>query len=425
MPVAGAVPRGGHGGRMRHLFGPANIAWREAIHRTGRGRARQACAGRSKRAFLRGMGPRAILPINEDITRASTLPGWVYGDSELHGRLLERAFVPSWQLVGDREELAEPIRIRPTTLLPGCLDEPLILTRDEAARVRCLSNVCTHRGNLVALAPDAGPTLRCGYHGRTFALDGSFRSMPDFEQACDFPGPRDDLPSLPCYVWRGLVFASLGPRTPMDALLRPLEDRVPWFPFEALHRDTGKTRSFTIRANWILYCDNYLEGFHIPFVHPSLHRELDPRGYDTELFEGASLQVGEARSPRGCFDVPSDAPDAGRSIAGYYYWIYPNTMLNLYPWGLSVNIVVPLGPTTTRVDYRTYRLDPPSASDAPAGGAGGDLDAVEREDDAVVESTQRGVRSRLYEAGRYSPTRERAVHHFHRRLVTDLLPGGA
>jgi choline monooxygenase len=45
---------------------------------------------------------------------------------------------------------------------------------------------------------------------------------------------------------------------------------------------------------------------------------------------------------------------------------------------------------------------------------------VEREDEAIIESVQRGCRSRLYERGRYSPTREQGVHHFHRLLAAAL-----
>ena len=53
-------------------------------------------------------------------------------------------------------------------------------------------------------------------------------------------------------------------------------------------------------------------------------------------------------------------------------------------------------------------------------GAGADLDRVEREDESVVECVQQGVRSRIYERGRYSPSREQGVHHFHRLLAAAI-----
>jgi choline monooxygenase len=79
---------------------------------------------------------------------------------------------------------------------------------------------------------------------------------------------------------------------------------------------------------------------------------------------------------------------------------------------MSVNVVRPLSLDRTRVSFLAYVWD----STRLDRGAGAGLDRVEREDEAVVESVQRGVRSRLYHRGRYSPKREQGVHHFHRLL---------
>ena len=116
------------------------------------------------------------------------------------------------------------------------------------------------------------------------------------------------------------------------------------------------------------------------------------------------------------FDVPPGAPDHGLRIAAYYFWVYPNTMFNFYPWGVSVNVVCPLAIDLTRISYLAYVWDPARLDR----GAGGALDRVEREDEVIVESVQRGVRSRLYHRGRYSPEREQGVHHFHRLLAAAL-----
>ena len=114
----------------------------------------------------------------------------------------------------------------------------------------------------------------------------------------------------------------------------------------------------------------------------------------------------------------TDGPfaEAAEQIGGYYVFLVPNLMLNFYAWGLSVNVVRPLAPDRTKVSYLTYVADE-SRLDR---GAGAALDRVEREDEAVVEAVQRGIGSRLYERGRYSPTREQGVHHFHRLLAAAL-----
>src|SRR6185369_11598883 len=161
------------------------------------------------------------------------------------------------------------------------------------------------------------------------------------------------------------------------------------------------TRVYEIEAHWALYCENYLEGFHIPYVHKTLNEIVDYGSYSTETFRYSSLQTG--------FD------DSGE-IAARYLFIFPNTMFNFYPWGVSVNIVRPISPSRSIVEFLTYVSDESKLGS----GAGSDLHGVELEDERVVESVQRGIRSRFYSHGRYSPTRERGTHHFH-RLIAEFM----
>jgi choline monooxygenase len=114
-----------------------------------------------------------------------------------------------------------------------------------------------------------------------------------------------------------------------------------------------------------------------------------------------------------CFELPAGHPDSGTRVGAYYWWLFPNTMLNLYPWGVSLNVVRPLGVDRTKVSFLSFVWDPAKLDR----GAGAGLDRVEREDEVIVESVQRGTRSRLYERGRYSPARESGVHRFHTLLV--------
>lgn len=354
--------------------------------------------------------------VDADITRAWTLPGRAYGDPGVYELAREKVFRRSWQLVADADAVKVPGQVSPVTLLEGCLDEPILLTRDREDRVHCLSNVCTHRGTILCEHGGVEKSLVCRYHGRRFDLDGTFRHMPEFEGAAGFPSAKDDLPRVAHEQWGPFLFASLSPATPLAALMAPMRDRLAWLGLGGLRFDATRSREYLVRCNWALYVENYLEGFHIPFVHASLNEAIDYGEYATELFRWSSLQLGIARPGEPAFDLPPSCPDAGRRVAAYYWWLFPNTMINVYPWGVSVNVVRPLGVDRTRVSFLSYVLDP-SRLDT---GAGAGLDRVEREDEAVVESVQRGVRSRLYDRGRYSPTRERGVHHFHRLLCEAL-----
>ncbi len=357
------------------------------------------------------------ISVDPDISRAWTLPSRFYTDPGVHELLREKVFARSWQFVGDTGVVKVPGQVHPFTLLEGYLDEPLLLSRDMDDRVHCLTNVCTHRGTVLVESPTRERTLTCRYHGRRFNLDGTFKFMPEFEGTKDFPSGADDLKKVPFAMWKNFVFASLNPVVPLEDVLRPLTERIGWMPLEDCVFDAARSRDYLVRANWALYCDNYLEGFHLPYVHAGLNAVLDYGSYTTELYPWCNLQLGVSKRGEECFDPPPGSPDHAKQIAAYYYWIFPNTMINVYPWGVSVNVVRPLGVDTTRVSFLSYVRDR-SRLDA---GAGAGLDRVEREDEAVVEAVQRGMRSRHYDRGRYSPTREQGVHHFHRLLVTALM----
>lgn len=333
------------------------------------------------------------MPIDPDIRRAKTLPGSFYSDAALFERSREAIFARSWQFIGDAPRTAGSYA--PMTLLPGMLDEPIVLTRDEKDGVHALSNVCTHRGNIVCEGEGHAQALRCRYHGRRFGLDGTFQSMPGFEGVENFPTAADDLARVPTASWGPFVFAGVRPSMPLDALMAGVPARGGAF-------DPAGSRDYVVKAHWALYVDNYLEGFHVPFVHQALAAELDVKAYGVKANEHSVVQYGVG-------------PD-GREVVGEYWWVWPNTMLNFYPWGVSVNLVLPQAVDRTRVLYRRYVSDPSKLGR----GAGGDLDRVEREDEAVVESVQRGLRSRFYDRGRFSPKHEPGVHLFHRRLETAL-----
>jgi choline monooxygenase len=358
--------------------------------------------------------PDSRFHVDPDVSVASTLDKSFYLDPALQAVAYERLFVRSWQWLGDLAEVAAPGTLSPRDLLPGSLDEPLLLARDREGTLRCLSNVCTHRGNLLVSGVIEGATqIRCGYHSRRFGLDGRLQFMPEFQRARDFPRPCDDLHPLPLAEWAGQAFVALGePLAPFDAVFAPLRERLAWWPDRPLRLDVTRSRDYQFDAHWALYVENYLEGLHIPFVHPGLAQTLDLSQYACELFGWASLQLAEARPGEPAFEPPPGAPDHGRRIAAYYWWVFPNLMLNVYPWGLSVNAVQPLSATRTRVAFRAYVAHPELLDS----GAGGALDQVEMEDEAVVMSVQRGIRSRFYQRGRYSPTREQGVHHFHRLI---------
>ena len=354
--------------------------------------------------------------VDPDITAARTLEAAFYRDAAAWHAARSRVFARSWQWIGDLADVAEPASLSPREMLPGLLDEPLLLSRDAEGDLRCLSNVCTHRGNLLVKQACRAQGIRCGYHSRRFDLAGRMTFMPEFQDARDFPTAADNLPQVPFVALANHGFASLDPAAPLAAFVGDATARLSWLPVAQYRLDPARSRDYEVDAHWALYVENYLEGFHVPFVHAGLDQVVDVASCATQLFALSNLQVGLAKEGEAAFDPPEGAPDHGRRNEAQFAWIFPNLMLNVYPWGLSVNLVLPQSPERTRVLFRSYVGD----ASLTGHGAGAGLDRVEAEDEAIVEAVHHGVHASLYRRGRYSPTRERGVHHFHRRLCEHL-----
>lgn len=345
---------------------------------------------------------RLVVP--EDIRDARLPPAALYADPAWQADLRDRVLARSWHLLAD--PLPPPGHARADTLLPGVLDEPILLTHPSDGPPRALSNACTHRGHLLL---DPGPArplrqLRCGYHGRRFDLGGACAASPGFA-----PEALEDaaLPTLGLGEALGLAFAAVAPAQPFAAWWAQVEAAVG--PIDGGALDPAGSVDHTIPVHWALYVENYLEGLHIPFVHPALAGAVDLAAYQTELVPGGVLQLGFA---------PGGGPGGvrladGRDVAAAWLWLFPGTMVNVYPWGVSVNGVLPAGPSATVVRYRTIVTRPELRGE----GAGADLGQVEREDQEAVRRVAAGQRARAWRPGRYAPEHERGVHHFHRMLA--------
>ena len=357
--------------------------------------------------------------VDADISLATTIHTAVYHDEAIFRLLIEKIFVPSWQFIASCDELPGPGCFFPFSFLPPLIDEPLVAVRDMDNQFHVLSNVCTHRGNLLAMEKCQNKHgLVCKYHGRKFSHQGQMLSMPEFKEVQNFPQAADNLTSFPLKMWGNWLFTSLGSYSQLPPSFHWMTDRLQWLPFAHFQYQPRFDKDYEVNANWALYCENYLEGFHIPFVHAGLNQVIDFGTYETICHQDAVLQIGYAKGDELCFDLPTDHIDAGKKVAAYYYFVFPNLMFNFYPWGLSLNIVTPLAVDKTKITFKTFILDHQKYNQ----GAGSDLNTVEMEDEAIVENVQRGTKSRAYQHGRYSVTRETGTHHFH-RLLADILNG--
>ena len=330
---------------------------------------------------------------------AQALPATYYTGTASIERDRKAVFARSWHLVAREDQLIGG-GDHVVTEIAGI---PLLLVRGDDGELRALHNVCRHRAGPLALCDGrAAKRLRCHYHGWTYALDGRLQSAPDMQSAEAFDAAAVRLPEAQVTCWRGLVFAATGAVPPLAEWLDGIDARV---GEQALAGYAWHGRShYDIACDWKVYVDNYLEGYHVPHIHPELNRMLDYRSYRTECARWHSLQWSPLESA-------GDLYGDGEAL---YYWLWPNTMLNILPGRVQTNRVLPLGEGRCRVEFDFYY--PPGVDPARPLRDLEFSDLVQREDVAICEQVQRGLASGSWNTGRLNPLRESGVHHFHELL---------
>ena len=332
---------------------------------------------------------------------ASALPARHYLGADMLAMEQRAVFARSWQLVAHQALLAEP----GDHVVDRIGSVPVIIVRGQDGVLRAFANVCRHRAGPLALCNGQGArTLRCQYHGWTYTLQGQLRSAPEMQGAEDFNLGDITLPEFRVQEWQGLVFVAIDDATPaFEQVVEGITARIA--PIELSAMRFLRRDSYDIHCNWKVYVDNFLEGYHLPHVHPGLSKILDYRAYDTELFAWHSLQSSPLRNSSALY---------GDGQA-FYYFVYPNVMLNILPGRLQTNRILPLGPDRCRIvfDYH-YTQDESAQARIEADQAFSD--EVQREDIAICEAVQRGLSSGRYIPGRLCPKRESGIWHFQNLL---------
>jgi choline monooxygenase len=355
------------------------------------------------------------------VARASTLPSEMYVDPAVLEREKERIFYRTWQLVAHRGELARAGDFKPATIL----DEPILLTHGADGELRGFYNVCRHRAAQVVTTRGNRKSLQCGYHGWVYGLDGRLQTAREMEGTENFDKADFCLVPIRVDTLGPFVFANLDPHAaPLADWIGAIPDEIKRAGYDLDSMRLIEHRDYDIACNWKVYVDNYLEGYHLPIAHPGLFKELEYDNYRVETFRYYSKQHAPIRELK-----PGEVPGRDRRYIrmpgaeedALYYWIFPNTMLNIYQDNLSTNVILPNGPDRTLTVFEWYFAEPGT-------GAGWESmqqtiafsDEIQQEDIAVCEQVQRGLRSRSYSRGRFSALRENGVHHF-QSLVTEFL----
>jgi phenylpropionate dioxygenase-like ring-hydroxylating dioxygenase large terminal subunit len=337
---------------------------------------------------------------------AYTIPAAWYTDPRIRQLEREQVFSNNWIAAGRIDQVASAGQFF-TFELAG---EPLIVVRGTDGQLRGFYNVCRHHAAAVVnVASGVAQHLRCPYHGWTYGLDGGLKGAPEFAGVCNFDRADNGLVPVKVATWDNFVFVHLNPEPPpLESFLGDLAGQISTSGLRFFARKT-----YTLACNWKVYIDNYLDGgYHVPHLHKALNSVLDYTEYTIENGTNYSLQS----SPM----VASQDASVAQTRTGdhaYYYWLYPNFMINLYEGVMDTNLVLPLGEEKCLVifDFFFGGTSPEYNAESVAVS-----ERVQGEDVDICESVQRGLHSRAYGAGRLSVRRETGEHLFHRLLAHDL-----
>ncbi len=348
------------------------------------------------------------------VADAFTLPASWYTRADVFQAERERVFSATWQLVAHSAALSKPGDYVTVNLV----GEPLLLVRGDDGVLRAFYNVCRHRAGPVALGSGCRRAFQCGYHGWTYGLDGRLRQAREIQGTRHFDPEEYGLVPVGVADWGPLVFVNLDPAAPpLSTVMDPIDQEMSAAGFDLGRVAPRVRRCYEIQCNWKVYVDNYLEGYHIPIVHPGLFRELDylryqvqPRGhYSKQVSPTRSAGTGDAQSGYGRYEAGTEA---------LYYWIWPNLMLNIYPDNVSTNVILPLGADRTLTIFEWFFLPEVGEEDVEATVAFSDQ--IQQEDIDICEHVARGLQSASYDRGRFVAARENGVHHFHRLMAAAL-----
>jgi Rieske 2Fe-2S family protein len=367
------------------------------------------------------MDPEAITRTLLPFGASRGLPREAYDSADVLRWELQHLFDGAWVCVGRADELAEP----------GCQrairagGEGLLLVRDADDKVCGFSNVCRHRAHeLVQIGESLkGPQIRCPYHGWAYDLSGRHRGGQGHA--------REDLVPLRVEVWRGFVFANVsGAAGPLREWLGALDELTADHQLDRLQ--IAATHTYELAANWKLVAENYHECYHCPQIHPQLCRVSPPSsgqnfdrpgawvGGPMELMPHAETMALDGRS-RGRM-LPGLSAEQSRRV--YYYGLLPNLLVSLHPDYVLTHRIEPVAPDRTRIEcqwlFPPETLAQPDFSPAYAVDF---WDVTNRQDWHAIESVQRGILSRGYIPGTFTP-RERAVYEFVTRVARAYERGG-
>jgi len=379
------------------------------------------------------------LPVNQ----ASTLIPDAYTAADFFALEQEKIFATSWVAVGCLQQVQNPGDI----LVTEVAGRSILVMRDKTGKLGAFYNVCRHRGSKLLEKSCNIKRLHCPYHAWIYGLDGQclgtsmFRNekivdtVPsnggetDLSDTALFDKKNYGLLPLSVQTWGFLVFVNLSAKTtPLEEWLGDIPQKFQSHVLE--NWEIFGEKNYDVASNYKLIEENFMEYYHLPFVHPELTNVS--RMEDHHRSQGTGMYTGMLTTPvsRDVDSVWLNLPAAHglkkeHLEAAYHICIFPNVTITILPNHAFCMITDPICANQTR--ERTFLLTTPGTlKNESYTSMFLELvkfwDMINTQDLGIVERVQLGLSNTAFTGGRMCPKFEEPLHRY-QNWVADRMCG--
>lgn len=349
------------------------------------------------------------------IDQARVMPAGYYTSGDFMALEVEHIFRKDWVCLGRADEVTEPGDYYTTELV----GEQLLVIRDKDSSLRVLSNVCRHRGNMVATGNGKRSKFTCGYHGWTYDMCGRLLAAPHMSEVDGFDTASFRLPSFNTEIWEGFLFVNLDGNA--EPLAPRVENLLPYLKnYDIPDRVHGFTEQATWQTNWKCLAENFMEGYHLDVIHPKTLRPLTPTGLceyvPSDGQYNAYYSYYDPKYPeRGPF--PPNLTDREKRCS-FMYGIFPNLVVAAAP---GILIYLCLSPNTSNSVNVRWGMSHLPSSEGITDEQRDFMNQVNAEDKSRLETLQKGLQTRYLDAGPLAkPDLEGTIYDMYRYMAERL-----
>lgn len=385
-----------------------------------------------------GVVNRSVVTAESDpteMTEFAILPKDAYTSEEYLTQENRWLFSMSWMFAGFVRDVAEPGDVAPA-VVQGV---PIFIVRDEDGSLKAFHNVCSHRGSqLICDVQKGQKTIVCPYHAWTYKLDGELTWTKHFAgvNATELPDRQQNrlgLKQIAVTEWMDFVFVNFSAMPePFEKGIAELKER--WADYDLSVMTYGASLTYEFNANWKLIVENFLESYHVPFIHKTLNTyspfseryqiKLSDRlmGIGTGLYKPDSING---------LSLPKWPLKGGAdTVQAEYFSVYPTFMIGVMPDHLFAWTLEPIsaGKTIERL-YFYFVGEEGAHSEDYAPHRRQTLDnwkQVNDEDWDIIQRMHAGMLSPAFPSPLLSRQMERNINAFQTLVRTQVgLPGKA